>query len=150
MQFVVQLLSCILFVTPWMTATRLPCPSPSPRVYSNSSPLSQWCYSTISSSVVSFSSCFQSFPELGSFLMPWLFASGGQNIGASVSALVLPMNIQGWFPLGLTGLIALLSKGLSRVFSNTTVQRHQFFSAQPFYFPALTSVHDCWKNQSFD
>ena len=86
---------------------------------------------TISSSVVPFSSCLQSFPTSGSFLMSWLFASGGQSIGVSTSASVLPMNIQDWFPLGLTGLISLQSKGLSGVFSNTTVQKHQFFGAQP-------------------
>ena len=107
---------------------RLPCPSPSPRVCSNSCPLSQWYYLTISSSVIPFSSCLQSYPVSGSFLMSWLFASGGQSIGASASALVLPMNIQDWFPLGLTGLISLQSKGFSRVFSNTTVQKHQISS----------------------
>ena len=107
---------------------RLPCPSPSPRACSYSCPLSQWCHPTISSSVVPFS-CLQSFPASGSFLMSRLCASGGQSIGASASASVLPMNIQDWFPLGLTGLISLQSKGISRVFSNTTVQRHQFFGA---------------------
>ena len=90
--------------------------------------ISRWCHPTISSSVVPFSSCLQSFPASGSFPMSWLFTSGGQSIGASAS--VLPMNIQGWFPLGLTGLISLLSKGCSRVFSNTTVWKHQFFSSQ--------------------
>ena len=102
---------------------RLPCPSPTPRVYSNSCPFSQWCHPTISSSVTRFSSCPQSFPASGSFLISQLFASGGQNIGASASASLFPMNIQGWFSLGLTGLISLLSKGLSRVFSNTIVQK---------------------------
>ena len=111
--------------------TRLPCPSPSPGACSNSCPSSQWCHPTISSSVTPFSSCLQSFPASGSFPMNWLLASGDQSIGASASALVLPMNIQGWFPLGLTGLLSLQSKGLSRVFSNTTVQKHLFFSAQP-------------------
>ena len=110
--------------------TRLPCPSPFPRDCLNSCPLSQWCHPTISTSAVCFSSCLQSCPASGSFLMSWIFASGGQSIGASAS--VLSMNIQGWFPLGLTGLISLLSKGLSRVFSSTTVWRHQFFGAQPF------------------
>ena len=109
---------------------RLHCTSLSPRVCSNSCPLSQWCHPTISSSVLPFSSCLQSFPASGSFLMSWLFASGGQSIGASATATVLPMNIQGWFPLGWTGLISLQSKRLSRVFSNTTVQKHQFFSTQ--------------------
>ena len=108
--------------------TRLPCPSLSPGICSNSCPLSQWCHPTISSSVTPFSSCPQSFPVSGSsFLMSRLFASGGQSIGASESASVLPMNIQGWFTLGLTGLISLQSKGLSRVFSNTTwYQKHQY------------------------
>ena len=109
---------------------RLPCPSPTPGACSNSHPSSQWCYPTISSSVAPFSSCLQSFPASGSFLMCQFCASGGQSIGASTSASVLPMNIQDWFPLGLTGWISLQSKGLSRVFSNTTVQRHLFFSTQ--------------------
>ena len=108
----------------------LPCPSPAPGACSNSCPLSWWCHPTISSSVAPFSSCFQSFPASGSFPMSQLFASGGQNIGASAS--VLPMNIQGWFPLRWTGLISLQSIGLSRVFSSTTVRSHQFFDAQPF------------------
>ena len=109
---------------------RLPCPSLSPGVCSNSCPLCQWWYPTISSSVIPFSSCPQSFPESGSFPMSRFFASGGQRIGLSASASLL-MDIQGWFPLGLTSLISLLSKGFSRVFSNTTVQKHQFFSTQP-------------------
>ena len=110
--------------------TRLPCPSPTPRAFSNSCPLIGWCHPTISSSVIPFSSCLQSFPASGSFSMSQFFASGGQSIGVSASASVLPMNIQDWFPLGLTDLISLQSKGLSRVFSNTTVQKHQFFSSQ--------------------
>ena len=114
--------------------TRLLCPSPSPGACSNSCTLSGWCHPTLSSSVIPFSSCFQSFPASGSFPMSQLLAVGGQSIGASVSASVLPMNIQGWFPLGWTGLI-LQSKGLSRVFSNTTVQKHQFFGST-----ALTSI----------
>ena len=109
---------------------RLPCPSPTPRIYSNSCPLTQWCHPTISPSVVPFSSRHQSFPASGSFPMSQFFAWGGPSIGVSASASVLPMNIQDWFPLGLTGWIFLQSKGLSRVFSNTTVQKHQFFSAQ--------------------
>ena len=109
---------------------RLPCPSPTPGACSNSCPLSQWCHPTISSSVIPFPSCLQSCPESGSFLMSQLFASGGQSIGASASASVLPMNIQEWFLLGWTGWISLQSKGLSRVFSNTTVQKHQFSGAQ--------------------
>ena len=183
---------------------RLPCPSLSPGVCSNVCPLSQWCHPTISFSVASFFSCRQSFPASGSFPMSQIFASGGQSIGASASASVLPMNTQGWFPLGLigfislmskglsrafssttvgkhqffasggqsveasasasglrrniqawfplglTGLISLQSKGLSRVFSNTTVQNHQFFSAQLSLYPTLTSIHDHWKNHSLD
>ena len=108
---------------------RLPCPSLSLGVGSDSCPLSRWCYLTISSSVALFS-CPQSFPASGSFPVSWLFASGGQIIGASASASVLPMNSQDWFPLGWTGWISLQSKGLSRVFCNTTIQKHQFFSAQ--------------------
>ena len=102
-----------------------------PRVCPNSCPLSQWCYPTISSSFIPFSSCLQSCPASGSFPMSQFFPSGGQSIGASASAAVLPMNIQDWFHLGLTGLISSQPKGLSRVFSNTTVQKHQFVSAQP-------------------
>ena len=110
--------------------TRPPCPSLTPGVYPNSCPLSQYCHPTTSSSVIPFSSCLQSFPASGSFQMNQFFASGGQNIGVSASTSVLPMNIQDWFPLGWTGWISLQSKGLSRVFSNTTVQMHQFFSSQ--------------------
>ena len=110
--------------------TTLPCPSPSPRLCSNSCPLSQWCHLTMSSSVVPFSSSLQSFPASGSFPMSQLFASGDQSIGASASASVLPVTIQDWCPLGWTGWISLQSKGLFRVFSNTTVQKHQFFGAQ--------------------
>ena len=109
--------------------TRPPCPSPTPRIYSNSRPSSRWCHSTISSSVVPFSSCLQSFPASESFQMSQFFTSGGQSTGVSASASVLPMNIQDWFPLGWTGWISLQSKGLSRVFSNTAVQKHQFFGA---------------------
>ena len=110
---------------------RLPCPSPTPRACSNSCPSSPWCHPTISCSVIPFSSCLQSFPASGSFPMSQFFASGSQNIGVSASASVLPVNIQDWFPLGLTNLIYLQFKGLSRVFSNTIVQKHQFFGAQP-------------------
>ena len=110
---------------------RLPCPSPTPGACSNSCPPNQWHHLTISSSVMPFSFCLQTFSALWSFQMSQFFASGGQSIGASVSASVFPMNIQDWFPLGLTGWIFLQSKGLSRVFSNTTVQKHQFFGAQP-------------------
>ena len=110
---------------------RLPCPSPTPRGCTNSCPLSQWCHPTILSSVVPFSSCLQSFPASGSFLMSQFFALDGQSIGASASASVLLLKIQGWFPLGLTGLISLQSKGISRVFSYSSAQKHQFFGAQP-------------------
>ena len=109
---------------------RLPCPSSIPRACSDSCPLRQWCHPSILSSVIPFSSCLQSFPTLVSFPTSWLFASGGQSSGASASASVLPMNIQDWFPLGLTCLISLLSKGLSRVFSIIPIQKHQFFSSQ--------------------
>ena len=110
--------------------TRPPCPSPTPRAYSNSCSLSQWCHPTISSSVIPFSSCLQSFPASGSFQISRLFTSGGPSIGVSASASVLPMDIQDWFPSEWTGWISLQSKGLSRVFSNTTVQKHQFFGTQ--------------------
>jgi len=109
---------------------RPPCPSPTPRVYPNSCPLCWWCHSTTSSSIIPFSSCPQPFPASGSYQMSQFFTSGGQRIGVSASASVLPMNIQDWFPLGWTGWISFLSKGLSRVFSNTTVQKQQFFSTQ--------------------
>ena len=109
---------------------RPPCPSPTPRVYSNSCPLSRWYHPTILSSVVPFSSRLQSFPASRTFPMSQLFTSGGQSIGVSASASVLPMNTQDWSSLGWTDLISLQSKGLSRVFSNTTVQKHQFFSTQ--------------------
>ena len=112
--------------------------------------LSRRCHPTISSSVIPFSSHLQSFPVSRSFQMSQLFASGGQSIGVSASASVLPMSIQGSFPLGWTGWISLLSKGLSRVFSNTTVQMHQFFGAELSYSPNLTSVHDYWKNHNLD
>ena len=128
----VQSLSCVwLFAIPWTTQHARPaCPSPTPRVYPNPCPLTRWCHLTISTSVVPFSSCLQSFPTSGSFQMSQLLASGGQSTGVSDPASVFPTNIQDWFPLGWTGWISLLSKGLSRVFSNTTVQKHQFFGAQ--------------------
>ena len=135
----VQSLSRVwLFVTPWLQHTRLPCPSPSPRVCSNSCSLSQWCPPTISRSVIPFSSCPQSFPASGSFLMGQFFASGGQSIGASAS--VLQMNIQGWFSLRLTGLLSLRSKELSSVFSSATIWKHKFFSTQPSLW---SSSHIC-------
>ena len=126
------------------------CPSKTPGVYPNSCPLSRWCHPTISSSDVPFSSCLQSFPTSGSFQMTQLFTSGGQDIGVSASTSVLPMNTQDWFPLGWTGWISLQSKGLSRVFPNTTVQKHLFFGAQLSNTPTLTSIHDYWKNHNLD
>ena len=120
--------------------TRLPCPSPTPGVYPNSYPSSWWCHPALSSSVAPFSSCTQSFPASGSFPMSQLFASGGQSTGVSASASVLPMNTQDCSPLGWTGWISLQSKGLSRVFSNTTVQKHQFFGAQ-LYSPSNSHIH---------
>ena len=114
----------------WLQQTRLLCLSPSPRVCSNSCPLSQWCHPTILCSVIPSSSCLQSFPASGSPLSQ-LFTSGGQSIGASASAWVLPMNIQGWFPLGLTGLISLQFKGFLRVFSSTTIWKYLLFGLQP-------------------
>ena len=129
---VVQLLSCVKLIATAWTAT---CQAPLSFTISWSlfklMFIKMWCYPIISSSVTTFSSCPQSFPALVSFPMSWLFASGGQSIGALSSASVLPMNIQGWFPLGLTGLISLQSKGLSRVFSSTMVRTHQFFGTQP-------------------
>ena len=128
----VQLLSHVrLCATPWTAANRPPCPSPTPGIHSNSCPLSQWCHPTISSSVIPFSSHPQSFPASGSFQMNQPFSLGGQNIGVSASTSFLPMNTQDRFPSGWTGWTSLQSKGLSKVFSNTTVQKHQFFGAHP-------------------
>ena len=128
---VVQSLSRVrLFVTPWTATLQASLSFSITQGLLRSCPLSQWCYPTISPSANPFSSCCQSFPASESFPMRWPFASSGQSIRASASASVLPMNIQDWFPLGCTGWISLQSKGLSRVFSNTTVQKHQFFSAQ--------------------
>ena len=117
------------------------CLTPTPGACWNSCPSSRWYHLTISSSVVPFSSCLQSFPESGSFPMSQFFESGGQSIGVSASTSVLPMNIQDWFPLGLTGLISLQSKGLSRVFFNTAVQKHQFSVLSFLYSPTLTSIY---------
>ena len=123
---------------------RLPCPSAFPGVCSHSCPLNRWCHPTISSSVVPFSSCLQSFPASGSFPMSQLFASSGRHIGASPSVIsFFPMNIQGWFPLGLTGLISFFSKGLSRVFSSIKVRKHQFFSARPSLW-SNSHIHMTW------
>ena len=129
---------------------RPPCLSSTPRVYPNSCPFSLWSHPTISSSVIPFSSCPQSFPESGSFQMSQPFASGGQSIGVSSSTSVLLMNTQDWFPLGWTGWISLQSKGLSRVFSNTTVQKHQFFGSQ-LSLQSNSHIHTYhWKNHSLD
>ena len=127
---------------------RPPCPSPTPGAYSNPRPLSRWCHPTISSSVIPFF-CLQSFPASGSSPRSQFFASGNQRIGISASASVLTMNIQDWCPLGWTSWISLQSKGLSRVFANTTVQKHQFFGTQLSH-PTLKSTRDYWKNHSFD
>ena len=128
---------------------RLPCPSPTPEACSSSCSLSWWYHPTVSSSVVPFS-FLQSFTATGSFPMSQFFASGGQSIGVAASASVLPINSQDWSPLGWTGWISLQSKGLPRVFSNTTVQKHQFSVLSFIYSPTLTSVHDYWKNHSLD
>ena len=124
---------------------RPPCPSPTPRIYPDPCPLSQWCHPTISSSVVPFFSCPQYFPASGSFQMSQLFTSGGQSIGVSASASVLPMNTKDWYPLGWTGWISLQSRGFSRVFSNTTVQSINSLALSFLYSPTLTSIHDYWK-----
>ena len=122
--------SCLTLRPHGLHHARPPCPSPTPRIYSNSCPSSQWCHPTISSSIVPLPSCPQSFPASGSFQMSHFFASGGKGIGVSASASVLPMNIQDSFPLGFRGWISLMFMELLRVFSNTTFQNHQFFSAQ--------------------
>ena len=138
---VVQSPSCVqLFVTPWLQHARPPCPSQSPKVFPSSCPLHRWCHPAISSSDALFSLCPQSFPASGTFPMSQLFVSEDQNTGTSASASVLPMRIQCRFPLRLTSLISLLSKGLSRVFSSTTVWRHRFFGV----LPSLESnSHNC-------
>ena len=130
--------------------SRPPCPSPTPGVHSDSRPSSQWCHPAISSSVVPFSSCPQSLPASGTFPVSQLFTWGGQSPGVSASASVLPKNTQDWSPLEWTGWISLQSKGLSGVFSNTTVQKHEFFGAQLSSSPTLTSIHDHWKKHSLD
>ena len=130
--------------------TRPPCPSPTPGVHPNPCPLSWWCHPTISSSVVPFSSCPWSFLASVSFPMSQLFAKGGQSIGISALASVLPMNTQDWSPLGWTCWISLQSKGLSRVFSNATVQSISSSVVSFLYSPTLTPIHDHWKNHSLD
>ena len=129
---------------------RPPCLLPAPGVYPNPYPLSQQCHPTIPSSVIPFSSCLQSFPISGSFQMSQLFTSGGQNIGVSASTSVLPKNTQDWSPLGWTGWISLQSNGLSRVFSNTTVQKHRSSALSFLYSPTLTTIHDYRENHSLD
>ena len=130
--------------------TRPPCPSPTPRIYSNSFPLSQWCHPTISSSVIPFSTRLQSFPASGSFQMSQFFASGSQSIGILAASSVLPMNIQDWSPLWWTGWNFVQSKGLSRDLLNTTVQKHQFFGAQ-CSLSSNSHIHTWyWKNHIFD
>ena len=129
--------------------TRLPCPSPTPRACSNSCPLSLWCHPTISSSVIPFSSHLQCFPTSRSFPVSQFFTSGGQRIGVSASASVLPMNIQDWFPLGWTGWISLQSKGLSGVFSNHS-SKASILRCSAFFMVQLTSLGDYWKNHRFD
>ena len=130
---------------PRLHHARLPRPSPTPGVYSNSCPFSQWCHTTISSSVIPFFSCLQSFPASGSSLMSQFFASSGQSTGIWASASVLPVNIQDWSPLGWTGLISLQSKGLSRVFFNTTFKSINSSVLSFLYSTTLTSIHDFWK-----
>ena len=140
-----------LFATPWTAAPQAPCPSPTPIACSNSCPLSQWCHPTISSSVVRFSSHLQSFPASGSFPVSRLLVSGGQSIGTSASASVLPMNIQGWFPLGWTGWIFLQSKGLSKSLLQHHSLKTSILQCSAFFMaPTLTSIRDHWKNHSFD
>ena len=141
----VQSLSCVCLWPHESQHARPPCPSPTPGVYSNSCPLSQWCHPAISSSA-----CPQSLPASGSFPMSQHFPWGGQSIGVSASASVLPMNTQDWSTLGWTGWISLQSKGLSRVFSNTTVPKHKFLALSFLHSPTLTSIHDHWKNHSLD
>ena len=147
----VQLLNRVLLFRPhWLWHARLPCPSPTPGACSDSCLLSRWCHPTISFAVALFCSCLWSFSASGSFPMSQLFPSSGQSIGVSASASVLPMNSQDWFPLGWTGWISLLSKGLSRESSPTPQFKNINFSALIFpHSPMLTSIHDHWKN-SFD
>ena len=135
--------------------TRPPCPSPTPRVYSDSCASSWWCHATISSSVIFFSSCLQPSPASGSFLISQFFTSGGQNIRVSASAPILPMNIQDWFPFRLTGLISLSSKGLKSLLQHHSSKVQKNFQKNSselsfLYSPTLTSIHDYWKNHSID
>ena len=143
----ILLFSCSFMSNYRQQHTRLPCPSPSPGACSNSCPLSGWCHLNISSSVVPFSSCLLSFPASGSFPMSCLFVSGGQSIEASASASVLPMNVQGWVPLGLIGLISLQSRGISRHFLTPQFKSINSSVLSFLHSPTLTSIHDYWKNQ---
>ena len=139
--------SCLTLRPHGLQHARLPCPSTTPGACSNSCPSSRWCHPTISSSIVPFSSCFQSFPASGSFSVSQFFESGGQSIGASASASVLPKNIQGWLLLGWTGLISLLSQESSPTPQFESINSSAF---SLLYGPTLTSVHDYWKNDIFD
>ena len=144
-----QSLCCVqLFATPWTAARQASLSITISRSLLKLMSIGRWCHPTISSSVIPFSSCPQSFPASGSFPVSQFFASGGQSIRVSASTSVFPMTIQDWFPLGWTGWISLQSRGLPRVFSSTTVQNHQFFSAHFLYSPTLTFIRDYWKNHS--
>ena len=138
-----------LFATPWLQHTRLPCPSLSPGIWINLCPLSRWCYPTISSSVAPFSSCPRFFPASESFPMSQLFTSGGPSTGASASALVLPINIQGCFPLGWTGLISLCPRDSQESSPAPQFESINSLALSLLYAPTLTSIHDYWKNHSF-
>ena len=138
-----------LFATPWTAAHQAFLSITKSRSLLKLMSIKWWCHLIISSSVIAFSSWRQSFPASGSFPMSWFFASGSQSIGASASASVFPMNIQDWFPFRLTGWISLQSTGLSRVFSNSAVEKHQSSVLSLLYCPTLTSIHDHWKNHSF-
>ena len=147
----VQLLTCVCSLRPQgLQHARLPCPSPSPGNCSNSCPLSRWFHPTVSSSVAPFSSRLQSFPASGAFPMSQFFASGGQSIGVSASTSVLPMYIQGWFPLGLTGLTSLLSKDCQESSPAPQFKSISSLALSLFYCPALTSIHNYWENHNFD
>ena len=147
----VQLLSRIqFFVTHGLQHTRPPCPSPTPRVYSNSCPLSQWCHPTISSSVMLFSSCLQSFPVIACFLMSKFFTSVGQSTGVSASASILPMNIQDWFPLAWTCWISLCPRDSQESYQTPQFKTFNSSLLAILLLSTVTSIHDSWKNHSFD
>ena len=150
LQFSTVTQSCPTLWPHGLQHARPPCPLPTAGACSNSYPLNRWCHPTISSSVALFSFCLQSFPASGSFLINQLFTSGGQSIGASVSASVLPMNIQGWFPLELTGCISLQSKGLLKVFSTPQFKNISSSDLSLLYGPTLRSTYDYWKDHSLD